>query len=130
MLPDGHSFVDALEALLQSAATGSLAAWLAREAKAVGGKNTDVAPLIEVAALTPGTLADIRIAGVKHGVTAAVRYTPPDPWTKTGGKRPSGKEMDAWAAKVKKQRADGDFERYGRISARTILHIGGRLGAR
>lgn len=122
-LPADHSFVDALEAMLNSTATGSLAAWLAQEAKRARGRKADVAPLIEVAALTPGTLGDIRIAGIKSGMTASVRYALPDPWDKPGAKKPSDAEMDAWEASVRKHRADTDLEQYRRISVRSILRI-------
>jgi hypothetical protein len=129
VLPQNHSFVDALEALLQSAATGSLRAWLTQQAKNARGRKLDVAPLIEVTLHTPGTVGDIRIAGLNSGSTAAVRYTLPDPWDRTDGKKPSDKEMDAWAAKVRRNRAHTDFEQSGRVSARTILYLAEALAA-
>jgi hypothetical protein len=134
-LPTDHSFVDALEAMLGSAATGSLAAWLTAEAKRARRARVriapliEVAPLIEIALLTPGTVGDIRIAGVKKGVTAAVRYALPDPWDKPGAKKPSGDAIDAWAAKVKMRRTDADLKQYRRISARTILRVAQALSA-
>ena len=60
------------------------------------------APLIEVAALNPGTSADIRIAGPGKGVGIAVNYAQPGPLEKAG------------------KRAL-DLEQYRRISAKTIL---------
>jgi DNA-binding Xre family transcriptional regulator len=128
-LPAEHSFVDALEAMLGSAATGSLAAWLAQEAKGTRGRKIGVAPLIEVAAHTPGTLGDIRIAGVKSGATASVRYALPDPWDKSGAKQPSSDELDAWEANVRRHRSDTDLAQYRVISERTILHIAEALAA-
>lgn len=87
-LPADHSFIDALERLIASAATGSLAG---------------ASPSIEVAALMPGTLGDIRIAGTGKKVSRQVRYaaTP---------KSATGKTLN-------------DLERYSRISDRTILSI-------
>jgi len=122
-LPAEHSFVDALEALIVSAATGSLAAWLAAEAKSVRGRKIDVAPLINIAALTPGTVGDIRIAGLAPGVTAAVRYVLPSPWDKRSGQPPPDAELDAWEASVKRHQKDMDLDQYRRISARTILAV-------
>jgi hypothetical protein len=114
--------------MLASAASGSLATWLAHEVKGTRARKIDVAPLIEVAANTPGTVGDIRIAGVRSDVTAAVRYALPDPWDKPGGRQPSDAEIDAWEAKVKQHRTGGDFRLCGVISERTILHIAEALG--
>jgi len=122
-LPADHSFIDALEALIASAATGSLGNWLATEAKSVRGRKSDVAPLIEIAALTPGTVADIRIAGVAPGISAAVRYVLPSPWDKPSRKAPPDAELDAWETTAKRRQQDRDLEQYRRISARTILAV-------
>ena len=121
VLPAGHSFIDVLEALITSAATGSLSDWLAAEAKSVRGRKSDVAPLIEVAALTPGTVGDIRIAGIAPGGSAAVRYVLPSPWDKRH--KPPDAELDAWEAAMKQRQQDVDLEQYRRISARTILAV-------
>lgn len=128
-LPSDHSFIDALEVLIQSAATGSLAQWLAAEAKGTRGRPIDVAPLIEVAALTPGTVGDIRIAGVKSGLTGSVRYTVPSPWDRRHTKHPPKAEIDAWEAQVKRHRVDTDLEQYRRITARTILRVAEALAS-
>jgi len=122
-LPGSHSFIDALEGMLRAAATGSLAKFLDAEAKTVRGRCLDVAPLIEVAAGTPGTVGDIRIAGVKSGVTAAVRYALPNPWDRAGAKTPSAAAIEAWEKRIKQHRADTDLEQYRRISARTIVQV-------
>jgi hypothetical protein len=121
LLPRDHSFVDALEALLVAASTGSLARSLAKEASRLKIDKAGVLPLIEVAALTPGTSADIRIAGVRRGATASVNYAPPSPWDRPGARRPGKREIDAWEERVKRHRAETDLEQYRRISARTIL---------
>lgn len=100
-LPREHSFVDAVEALITSAATGSIA------------ETPDAAPLIDIAALSPGTIGDIRIAGLPSGVTVNVRYLTPA--------EPTGKRKNAIAAPKR------DLEQYRRISERTVLGIGALL---
>jgi hypothetical protein len=122
-LPAEHSFVDALEALIASAAAGSLAAWLALEAKAVRGRKIDVAPLINIAASTPGTAGEIRIAGLAPGVTTAVRYVLPSPWDKRSRQSPPDAELDAWETMVRRHHRDMDLEQFRRISAKTILAV-------
>jgi hypothetical protein len=87
--------VDALEALIIAAQAGSLAR---------RSKKAAAAPLIEVAALTPGTSGDIRIAGLPKGVTVAVNYAPSGPLDKAS----------------KRERED-DLKQYRRVSAKTIL---------
>ena len=120
-LPREHSFVDALEALMIAASTGSLAKSLAARAAKLGADKHSVAPLIEVAALTPGTSADIRIAGVRRGATASVNYAQLRPWDRPGVRQPGKREIEAWKDRVKRHRADTDLEQYRRISAKTIL---------
>jgi hypothetical protein len=107
-LPAHHSFLDALEALLSAAANGSL--------------SKDA--LIEVAALTPGTIGDIRIAGLGSKPTVHVRYGEPSPWDDK--KDPSSREVSAWEARMRKQ-PHADLEQYRRVSARTIFTLGKNL---
>jgi hypothetical protein len=121
-LPASHSFVDGLEALIASAANGSLAGWLANQAKGTRARKIDVAPQIEVSALTPGTLGNIRISGI-NAMTADVRYALPDPWAKRRSKPPPKKEIDAWEARSRQYGVETDLEQYRRISAKTILGI-------
>lgn len=120
-LPVDHSFVAALEALIASAVSGSLAAWIEAETKGTGAATIDVAPIIEIAATTPGTLGDIRIAGVRPGRTAQVRYVLPSPWD--GARQPAAAAVDAWADKVRAYRGKADLEQHRRISAQTIFCI-------
>ena len=108
-LPGRHSFIDALEALITAAATGSL----------------PKAAVIEVAALTPGTIGDIRIAGLAHKATVHVRYGEPTPWDER--KVPSARKVDQWEANMKKQQSATDLEQYRRVSARTIFKLGRTL---
>jgi hypothetical protein len=63
-LGDDHSFLDALEALIIAA----------------GNASVPNNALIEVAALTPGTIGDIRIAGLGSKPGCLVRYAEPSPW--------------------------------------------------
>jgi hypothetical protein len=126
-LAASHSFVDGLEALIASAANGSLAGWLANQATGTRARKIEVAPRIEVSALSPGTLGNIRISGI-NSMTADVRYALPDPWAKRGSKAPPKKEIDAWEARLKKHRVETDLEQYRRISAKTILGVAEALG--
>jgi len=100
-LPHEHSFVDAVEALITSAANGALA------------EVSEAAPLIDIAALSPGTVGDIRIAGLPSGITVNVRYLTPA--------APAEKRKNAKAAPKR------DLEQYRRISERTVLGIGALL---
>jgi hypothetical protein len=107
-LPAQHSFLDALEALLSAAANRSVP------------KDA----IIEVAALTPGTIGDIRIAGLVDKANVHVRYAEPSPWDDK--KTPSPRDVSAWEARMKKQ-PPKDLEQYRRVSARTIFTLGETL---
>jgi hypothetical protein len=100
-----HSFLDALEALLSAAASRSL--------------PNDA--IIEVAALTPGTIGDIRIVGLGSRPACHVRYAEPSPWDEK--KAPPPRVVSAWEAKMRKQ-PQTDLEQYRRVSARTIFKLG------
>lgn len=129
-LPERHSFVDALEALLVAASVGSLARNLAGKARKLGPHAAPAAPVIEVAALTPGTSGDIRISGVRKGVTAHVHYALPSPWGRSGAHHPGKREIEAWEAQIRRHRGETDLEQYRRISAKTILRAAAALGAK
>jgi hypothetical protein len=120
-LPREHSFIDVLEALIVAASTGSLAKSLARQAKKHKSDMEAVAPLIEVAALTPGTSGEIRIAGLRKDATASVTYAQPTPWDKPGGRMPGKRAIEAWEERVKKRRVETDLEQSRRISQKTIV---------
>lgn len=107
-LPGRHSFLDALEALIIAA----------------GNASVPKDALIEVAALTPGTIGDIRIAGLGSRPACHVRYAEPSPWDEK--KDPAPRETSAWEAKMKKQ-PQTDLEQYRRVSARTIFKLGEAL---
>jgi hypothetical protein len=108
-LPSSHSFLDALEALILAASMRSLP------------KGT----VVEVAALSPGTIGDLRLSGGKNRSTVHMRYALPTPWD--GDDKPSGREVAAWEARVKKQEQQSDLEQYRRVSARTIFKLGETL---
>lgn len=120
-LPPDHSFIDALEALFVAASIGSLAKSLTARASKLKSNKISVAPLIKVAALTPGTSAEIRIAGLRKGITASVTYMRPSPWDRPGAKQPSKREIEAWERRVKRNRIDTDLEQHRQISQKTIL---------
>lgn len=110
-LPALHSFVDALEALIVSVAGGTLAEALSRDAKKHKTDRHAVAPLIDIAALSPGTVGDIRLAGLPGGLTVTMRYAPPIESKRGTGKPPRS-----------------DLEQYRRISARTIITVATLIG--
>jgi hypothetical protein len=108
-LPARHSFIEALAALIASAATGSLARMMA-------ASKEDWSPSIEVFAFTRATRGRIRIAGLPNALTVYVEYGPAAP-----GTHPAGK-ID----RRRKALADdsiGDLEQSRRITERTILAI-------
>src|SRR5262245_2713259 len=107
-LKDDHSFLDALEALIMAA----------------GNASVPNDALIEVAALSPGTIGDIRIAGLGSKPGCHVRYAEHSPWDDK--KDPPPREVTAWEAKMKKQ-PQTDLEQYRRVSTRTIFKLGETL---
>lgn len=121
-LPDDHSFVDALEALIRSVTKGSLAERLERVA---GVDTVRPLPSIEIAALTPGTMADLRITGAGRQGSRHVRYTLPDPFA--AGSNPTTAELKQWEATIKQYRIESDFEQYRRISQTTIYRLASLL---
>jgi hypothetical protein len=110
-LPVRHSFVDALTALIASAATGTLA-------KLIAASGDGWVPQIEVFAFTRAVRGRIRIAGLPNGLTGSVEYIP----------APAGSEQRR-ARKVHPRRvplaneSSGDLEQSRRITERTILPI-------
>lgn len=123
-LPAKHSFLDALEALLQSLADGSLSLEPPGPSKRPQ-RHVGSIPLIEVAALTPGTVGDIRIS-LASGASANVRYALPNPFSR---KAPiSDKESVSWQARIKVQAAS-DLEQFRKVTDRTVLAISQLLAA-
>ena len=106
-LPDPHSFVDALAALISSASTGALAELVASEEM----------PSIEVFAFTRAVRGRIRIAGLPDGLTASVEYCPA-PATPRSSRHKRRPVRDA-----PEDERIGDLEQSRRITERTIWPI-------
>jgi hypothetical protein len=84
--------------------------------------RADAEPIIEIAATSPGTVGDVRIAGLAGGTTVSVTYDLPSPWD--GRERPPDDALDAWEEQVKARSADTDLEELRRISGKTITRLG------
>jgi hypothetical protein len=110
-LPARHSFVDALAALIVSAATGSLA-------KLTANSSDGWLPHIEVFAFTRATRGRIRIAGLPNGLTASLEYISAVAETKPARAKKIGRRRDALA-----DESVGDLEQSRRITERTVLAI-------
>jgi hypothetical protein len=115
-LPEEHSFVDAIEALIVAVTGGSLPSV---------PKSRQTTAIIEVAALTPGTVGDIRLSGI-GGKSANVRYALPHPFS--GKSKATRKEIESWQARIKVQ-PQSDLEQFRKISERTIIAVGRLLAA-
>jgi hypothetical protein len=109
-LPARHSFVDALAALIGSAATGSLA-------NMMFDAEEGWIPRIEIFAFTRATRGRIRIAGLPNGLTASVEYAPPQ--TGPRSRRP---EADHQHDRCPSENP-GDLEQSRRITERTLLSV-------
>jgi hypothetical protein len=106
-LPARHSFVDALAAVIASAATGSLARQIAAAGDGVG-------PSIEIFAFTRATRGRVRIAGLPNGQTTSVEYAA----ILVTAKSRADKGRRAGA-----ENAPGDLEQSRRITEKTILPL-------
>jgi hypothetical protein len=100
-LPVRHSFVDALAAIIASAATGSLA-------KQIAASGDRAIPTIEIFAFTRATRGRVRIANLRNVEAVTIEYAVPRREAKLP--RPNKK-------------AGGDLEQSRRITERTILPI-------
>ena len=110
-LPDRHSFVDALAALVHSAARGAL-----RELIATSG--ADARPQIEMFAFTRATYGRIRVYALPDGRSAHVEYLPSAVPTMRKSRTPPPLGMDL---------AAGDLEQSCRLTERTLFGIADRL---
>lgn len=88
-----HSFVDALEYLFAFAA-----------GEVCGGEK--LPPLLEIGAISPGTMGDVRMAGFRHHSVVSIRYA-----LKAGSSPQSAK-------------SEGDLQEYRRVSVRTFQSVG------
>jgi len=105
-LPARHSFVDALAALITSAAGGSLARLMAA--------SEGWSPRIEVFGFTRAVRGRIRIAGMPNGHTASIEYDAPAIARPTKSKARRAAMLD---------QREGDLEQSRRVTERTILSI-------
>jgi len=122
-----HSFIDVLATLIASAADGSLAALMRANAEQIGGETIVAPPHIEIAALMPGTLGEIRITGTGTGISRSMRYALPDPWRDTGGQVPDPAALQAWEDKLQQYRVEGDFKQQRSVSENTIMRLAALL---
>lgn len=110
-LPAGHSFVDALAALVASAVSGSLAELMANS-------KEGWLPHIEVFAFTGATRGRIRISGLPNGLTASIEYAPaPEPT------KPLRTKKMSRVRNTRRHETIGDLEQSRRVTEGTILPI-------
>jgi hypothetical protein len=119
-LPAKHSFVDAVEALFKAVCSGGLA-----DAVKLKTRHVAVPGLVQVGAMWPETLGDIRLAGLPDQSTIQIRYAAPTPWD--GGRKPSDRDVAQWEARVAKELPRPDFKAFQYVSERTIYGIGHAL---
>jgi hypothetical protein len=105
-LPSRMNFVEALAALIASAATGSLA-------KMIAASKEGWSPSIEVLAFTRATRGRLRIAGLPSKFTASIEYIP-----LAGAKPAPHRGRHALI-----DESIGDLEQSRRITEQTILPI-------
>jgi hypothetical protein len=106
-LPARHGFVEALAALIASAATGSLASMMAE-------LDEDSPPHIEVFAFTRATHGRIRLSGLPHGMVVNVEYLPASAQRSTSRTKRGDPKPDQGL---------GDLEQSRRITERTIIAV-------
>lgn len=117
-LPERHSFVDALAALILSASTGSLAR-LAEKSEDGG------MPHIEVFAFTRATRGRLRISGLPHGRTGILEYVDAHSDMKQARGESGGRKRKTSIAE-----GNGDLEQSRRLTERTIIPIAKLLAQR
>lgn len=109
-LPARHSFVDGLERLIASAATGSLAQLIEKAEKQFAP------PSIEIFAFTRATYGRIRLSGLPNGKVVNVEYMPV---TETNPALPKIKGRGIAAV----NEIAGDLEQSRRVTGRTIFAV-------
>jgi hypothetical protein len=109
-VPARHSFVDGLEHLIASAATGALAQLIEKT------KKQFAPPAIEVFALNQATFGRIRLAGLPNGMVVNLEYVPVSdsegPHLEINGRGIAGVSE-----------ISGDLEQSRRVTGRTILPL-------
>lgn len=125
-LQPGHSFVDALEALISAAAEGSLQTAIYEALPESEGKKIGFPPTIEITVRTPQLIGDLSISGIRifgHGL-----YCLPEPHDQHQSSHPPAEEVELFERKIEEYRIDTDLTQYRQVSVKTILGIGELLG--
>ena len=121
-LPPDHSFIDAVEALIATAAEGSLETAMEVYVSEVEGEKIGYEAIIEITVQTPGLLGDISIRG--DGAGGHGRYGLPNPYDQHQSLHPPSQEVDAWKQKVNDYYVESDLIQYRKVTAKTILELG------
>ena len=117
-----HSFVDAVEALIATAAEGSLETAMEVYLSEIEGEEIGYEAIIEITVQTPGQLGDISIRG--GGASGHGRYGLPNPYDQHQSLHPPSEEVDAWKRKVNDYHVQSDLIQYRKVTATTILELG------
>ena len=117
-----HSFIDALEQLVVSVHAGSIVPALGHDPRRA---RTGPDESLEVAALSPGTVGDIRIVN-RRGKHINVRYSLAGPVSLS---RREGTKSQSWQSRIA-MGAESDLEQFRKLSGRTIGAIGKLLEER
>ncbi|GEM_PF-2662835 len=120
-LPADHSFVDAVEMLITAVATGTLAVSVRPTTTRARQERSIFVPLIEIAAVMPGTMGEIRLAGLSDGVVVNIRYALSSPWDK--GTRPSKAAIDKWEGSIAAHPHGRNFKRYQQVTTPVIIQL-------
>jgi hypothetical protein len=121
-LPPDHSFVDAVEALIATAAEGSLETAMGVYGSEIEGEKIGYEATMEITVQTPGQLGDISLRGGDasgHG-----RYGLPNPYDQHQSLHPPSEEVDAWKRKANDYHVQSDLIQYRRVTEKTILELG------
>ena len=119
--PD-HSFVDALEGLIATAADGSLQHAMYQDIEEFRGEKIGFPPIIEVTVQTPGQIADLSIRGTT--MTGYGRYCLPDPRDQHQTLHLPAAEVEAWRAQPVEHHVATDLTQYRQVTDKTILGLG------
>lgn len=115
------SFVDAVTALIESVADGSLRGALKLPRADADRPLVEVAPFLEVRASTPATIGEIQVRGVRSKA-AAILYVLPQPDLDADDHGKS--RRDAFATLVKRYRPDTEFGQERWAGTRAIIALG------
>jgi hypothetical protein len=125
-LQPGHSFVDALEALISAAAEGSLQRAIYEALPEFEGKKIGFPPIVEITVRIPQLIGDLSIRGTSmfgHGL-----YCLPEPHDQHQSSHPPAEEVELFERKIEEYRIDTDLTQHRQVTAKTICGIGELLG--